>query len=50
MRESDLLLSLMLSPHPSYPPLEMAVSAGVAVTTCLGRRPLTGCRDCPQTS
>ena len=23
----------MLSPHPSYPPLEMAASGGVAVTT-----------------
>ena len=28
MRESDILLSLMLSPHPSYPPLEMAASRG----------------------
>lgn len=33
MRESDLLLSLMLSPHPSYPPLEMAACGGVVVTT-----------------
>jgi O-antigen biosynthesis protein len=33
MRESDLLLSLMLSPHPSYPPLEMAASGGICVTT-----------------
>jgi glycosyltransferase involved in cell wall biosynthesis len=33
MRESDVLLSLMLSPHPSYPPLEMAASGGVAVTS-----------------
>ena len=33
MRESDILLSLMRSPHPSYPPLEMAASAGLAVTT-----------------
>jgi hypothetical protein len=33
MRESDVLLSLMLSPHPSYPPLEMAACGGVAVTT-----------------
>ncbi len=34
MRESDILLSLMLSPHPSYPPLEMAASGGLVVTTC----------------
>ena len=33
MRESDVLLSLMMSPHPSYPPLEMAACGGVAVTT-----------------
>jgi hypothetical protein len=32
MRSSDLLLSPMLSPHPSYPPLEMAACGGVAVT------------------
>jgi len=29
---SDLLLSLMLSPHTSYPPLEMAVAGGLVVT------------------
>ena len=34
MRESDILLSLMLSPHPSYPPLEMAASGGLVVTSC----------------
>lgn len=33
LRESDILLSLMLSPHPSYPPLEMAACGGLAVTT-----------------
>jgi glycosyltransferase involved in cell wall biosynthesis len=32
IRESDLLLSLMLSPHPSYPPLEMAASGNLVVT------------------
>jgi hypothetical protein len=32
MRSADILLSLMLSPHPSYPPLEMAATGGVAVT------------------
>lgn len=33
MRQSDVLLSLMLSPHPSYPPLEMAACGGRVVTT-----------------
>lgn len=33
---SDVLLSLMLSPHPSYPPLEMAASGGVVVTNTFG--------------
>lgn len=32
MRQSDVLLSLMLSPHPSYPPLEMAACGGLVVT------------------
>ena len=32
MRTSDILLSLMLSPHPSYPPLEMAGCGGLVVT------------------
>ncbi|WP_028572293.1 rhamnosyltransferase WsaF family glycosyltransferase [Desulfonatronum lacustre] len=32
LRASDLGLSLMLSPHPSYPPLEMAASGMVVVT------------------
>jgi O-antigen biosynthesis protein len=30
--ESDVLLSLMLSPHTSYPPLEMAAAGGLIVT------------------
>jgi glycosyltransferase involved in cell wall biosynthesis len=33
LRESDILLACMLSPHPSYPPLEMAASGGMVVTT-----------------
>jgi glycosyltransferase involved in cell wall biosynthesis len=33
MRESDVLLSLMLSPHPSYPPLEMAACGRPVVTS-----------------
>jgi hypothetical protein len=32
MRSADVLLSLMLSPHPSYPPLEMAACGGLVVT------------------
>ncbi|MBI2311649.1 MAG: glycosyltransferase [Betaproteobacteria bacterium] len=32
LRSADILLSLMLSPHPSYPPLEMAACGGIAVT------------------
>jgi O-antigen biosynthesis protein len=32
MRTSDILLSLMLSPHPSYAPLEMAACGGIVVT------------------
>lgn len=38
MRSADLLLSLMLSPHPSYPPLEMAASGGVTVTSVFGSK------------
>jgi glycosyltransferase involved in cell wall biosynthesis len=36
MRDSDVLLSLMLAPHPSYPPLEMAACGGISVTTEFG--------------
>jgi hypothetical protein len=32
LREADILLSPMLSPHTSYPVLEMAASGGIAVT------------------
>ena len=38
VRGSDIMLALMLSPHTSYPPLEMAGSGGVAVTTCLANK------------
>jgi glycosyltransferase involved in cell wall biosynthesis len=38
MRDSDILLSPMLSPHPSYPPLEMAACGGVAVTTVFANK------------
>jgi len=33
---SDVLLSLMLSPHTSYPPLEMAAAGGAVVTNTFG--------------
>jgi hypothetical protein len=33
---SDVLLSLMLSPHTSYPPLEMAATGGLVVTNIFG--------------
>ncbi|MDQ3243098.1 MAG: glycosyltransferase, partial [Gemmatimonadota bacterium] len=36
MRQADVLLSLMLSPHPSYPPLEMSACGGLTVTTIFG--------------
>jgi O-antigen biosynthesis protein len=32
MRHSDIVLSLMFSPHPSYPPLEAAACGSIAVT------------------
>ena len=32
VRNSDIALSLMLSPHTSYPPLEVAACAGIAIT------------------
>lgn len=36
LRDSDILLSLMLSPHTSYPVLEMAASGGQVVTNSFG--------------
>jgi hypothetical protein len=38
LRDSDIVMSLMLSPHPSYPPLEMAASGGLAVTTSFANK------------
>ena len=32
LADSDVLLSLMLSPHTSYPPLEMATAGGLVIT------------------
>ena len=39
--EADVLLSLMLSPHTSYPPLEMAVAGGSVVTNTFGAKTST---------
>ncbi len=39
---SDVLLSLMLSPHTSYPPLEMAVAGGLVVTNTYGPKTVAG--------
>jgi glycosyltransferase involved in cell wall biosynthesis len=38
MRHSDVLLSLMLSPHPSYPPLEMGQCNGIVVTNTFANK------------
>ena len=38
MRDSEVLLSLMLSPHPSYPPMEMAACGRPVVTTTYGTK------------
>ena len=38
MRHGSVLLSLMLSPHPSYPPLEMAACGRPAVTTAFANK------------
>ncbi|MFM0559300.1 rhamnosyltransferase WsaF family glycosyltransferase [Paraburkholderia sediminicola] len=45
VRSADIMLSLMLSPHPSYPPLEMAACGGVAVTTVFGSKTATRLAD-----
>jgi hypothetical protein len=38
VRKSDIGLALMLSPHTSYPPLEMAACGGIAVTNVFGTK------------
>jgi hypothetical protein len=38
LRESDVALSLMLSPHTSYPPLEIAACARAAVTNVFANK------------
>lgn len=38
MRSSDIVLSLMLSPHTSYPPIEAAAAGAVAVTNAYANK------------
>ena len=38
LRGSDIALSLMLSPHTSYPPVEMAACGGIAVTNVFANK------------
>jgi hypothetical protein len=38
LREADIGISLMLSPHPSYPPFEMAASGLMVVTNNFGTK------------
>ena len=38
VRQADLGLGLMYTPHPSYPPLDLAASGAVAVTNRYGRK------------
>ncbi len=38
IRNSDILLSLMMAPHPSYPPLEIAACGGLVVTNSFGTK------------
>jgi hypothetical protein len=40
-RDSDIGISLMLSPHPSYPPLEMVASGMVVVTNRIYNKDLS---------
>jgi hypothetical protein len=41
LNESAVGISLMLSPHPSYPPLEMAHSGILTITNCYGDKDLS---------
>jgi hypothetical protein len=38
VRRVDVGLSLMYTPHPSYPPLDLAASGAVVVTNCFGNK------------
>jgi len=42
----DLAVSLMYTPHPSYPPYDVACSGGVVLTnTCLNKQDFTECKN-----
>ena len=44
--EVDLALSLMYTPHPSYPPFDVAVSGGVVVTNkYMNKQNFPGCKN-----
>lgn len=44
--EVDLALSLMYTPHPSYPPFDVAVSGGVVVTNkCMNKQHFSECKN-----
>ena len=44
--EVDLALSLMYTPHPSYPPFDVAVSGGVVVTNkCMNKQYFSECKN-----
>lgn len=45
LTESSVGLSLMISPHPSYPPLEMAHYGIRVLTNCWGGKNLSHCHD-----
>src|SRR5215472_4939400 len=45
MRHSDIVLSLMFSPHPSYPPLEAAACGSIAVTSHFASKTEAGLRQ-----
>ena len=48
MRHSDIVLSLMFSPHPSYPPLEAAACGSIAVTSHFASKTEAGLRQISQ--
>lgn len=46
LNETDLAVSLMYTPHPSYPPFDVAASGGVVVTNaCLNKKDFNYCEN-----
>lgn len=45
MKETYAAISLMVSPHPSYPPLEMSSYGIKTITNCYANKDLTGFND-----